>query len=162
MECIKAIKSTTELKPLFIKGNNSVFTCCFGFSFVAGFNGDENIVWNQAHERFGTLIPEPKLGASSNRESMLGNRYSEIPDINTVGNMVWNQVDSGNIVWHQVQRGIPEAGVLSQYSRMSDVIGYKGSLIQASRRTSMPTWCWTLESARYGTKIFEASQPFQP
>ena len=153
MEYTKAvIKSTTELKPLFIKKNNSVFTSCSGLSFVAGSNDDENIVWNQAHERFGTLIPEPKLGANSNRESMLG-KYSEIPDINTVGNMVWNQVDSGNIVWHQVQRGIPEAGVLSQYSRMSDIIGYKGSLIQASRRTSMPTWCWTLESARYGTKI---------
>ena len=97
------IKSTTELKPLFIKGNNSVFTCCFGFSFVAGFNASGKIVW---------------LG-----------KYSEIPDIN----------NGGNIVWHQVQKGIPEVGVLSQYSKMADIIGDKGSLIQASRRTLMPT-----------------------
>ena len=97
---------------MFNKGNNSVLTSCSGSSFVEGFNGDEN---------------------------MLGNKYSEIPDINTAGNMVWNQVDSGSIVWHQVQRGIPEAGVLSQYSKMADIIGDKGSLIQASRRTLMPT-----------------------
>ena len=114
---------------MFIKGNNSVFTCCFGFSFVAGFNGDENIVWNQAHERFGTLIPEPKLGASSNRESMLGNRYSEIPDIYAIGNRVWNQV----------RKGIPKVGVLSKQSKIADIIGTGGSLIQASGRTFMPT-----------------------
>ena len=60
---------------------------------------------------------------------MLGTKYSEIPDINNCGNIVWNQV----------QRGIPEVGVLSQYSKMADIIGDKGSLIQASRRTLMPT-----------------------
>ena len=96
------IKSTTELKPLFIKGNNSGYTSCSGFLFVADFNASGKIDW---------------LG-----------KYSEIPDIN----------NSGNIVWHQVQKGIPEVGVLSQYSRMSDIIGYKGSLIQASRKTFMP------------------------
>ena len=52
MECIKAIKSTTELKPLFIKGNNSVFKSCFGFSFVAGFNSTARMVRYQVQIGF--------------------------------------------------------------------------------------------------------------
>ena len=57
-------------------------------------------------------------------------KYSDIPDINNCGNIVWSQVDSGNMVWHQVQKGIPEVGVLSQYSKMSGIIGYIENLIK--------------------------------
>ena len=88
---------------MFNKGNDSVFTSFSGFSFVAGSNDDENIVW---------------LG-----------KYSEIPDINNIGNMVW----------FQVRKGIPEAGVLSMYSKMTDIIGSGGSLIEAPWRMFMPT-----------------------
>ena len=42
------IKSSSELKPLVIKGNNSVIISVSGLSYVAGSNDDENIVWNQA------------------------------------------------------------------------------------------------------------------
>ena len=87
---------------MFNKGNNSVFTSFSGLSFVAGSNDDENIVW---------------LG-----------KYSKIPNINNIGDMVW----------YQVQKGI-EAGVLSMYSKMTDIIGSGWSLIEAPWRMFMPT-----------------------
>ena len=88
---------------MFNKGHNSVFTSFSGLSFVAGSNDDENIVW---------------LG-----------KYSKIPNINNIGDMVW----------YQVRKGILEAGVLSMYSKMTDIIGSGGSLIEAPWRMFMPT-----------------------
>ena len=58
---------------------------------------------------------------------MLG-KYSKIPDINNIGNMVW----------YQVRKDI-EAGVLSMYSKMTDIIGSGGSLIEAPWGMFMPT-----------------------
>ena len=123
-----------------------MFKNASGLSFAADDNGTGKGEWDQAqgimslglvagrHFWFAMSV----IFGSGNKVSMLG-KYSEIPDINNCGNIVWSQVDSGNIVWHQVQKGIPEVGVLSQYSKMSDIIGFGGSLIEAPWRMFMPT-----------------------
>ena len=126
-----------------------MFKNASGLSFAADDNGTGKGEWDQAqgimslglvagrHFWFAMSV----IFGSGNKVSML-DKYSEITDINT----------NCNIVWNQVQMGIPGVDVLSKFSKMADIIGGRGSLIQASRRTFMPTGCWTLERTR-GNRI---------
>ena len=69
--------------------------------------------------------------------------------------------NTGRMDWSQIRIGVSESA-FSMYSKLKDIFGIGETLIEVSRKTFMPTRCWTLESTRYRIKIFEASQPFQP
>ena len=116
-----------------------------GLSFAADDNGTGKGEWDQALGIMSLGLVAGRhfwfamsaIFGSGNKKSMLG-KYSEITDINT----------TGNIVLDQVRKGIPGVDGLSKFPKMTDIIGDRGSSIQASRRTFMPTGYWTLERTR--------------